>query len=1230
MQQSRECTPATSRPAMRVESIRPDAPEETEGFLDGTWAVLDADTWQRPQDPEPALDLRDTLRLILSPKFDEENAQLEGCVRIGTNGMAVVFRDKVLFIPPGADLRVNAMFEIERPADALVCNEEGLCRIGGNLISPRGEVSAAPPEPPKGSMKLVLPGSLVRTEAVGDSLLIYEYEGPQGGFKAAALKSAPDRMILFKSGEPLAIPVDMLDEYRIAVNRDKSLIQRYVDSLPALSPAQRAHLNKFCECVAQYHEENPGAKIPRRAERPGLEFSDDARKAALGALPDGERAGAIVHHIVPYSNVPRDAQCEKMASDPRNAIALTPAQNKRVEAVGSPFYYQNVLYAPKHVAERYGRLAVTPTSAVQTRVRAPAGAGSGRPRSPPVAATASQAAPPPGNPVPPPGETSPAAAARNEPHPTAPPALPAPAPVNSGSGPTARVVPQAQLDLKQALAAVKKGDLESVKQWVTSSNAPTDDSIYQALNAACDSNRMDTLRLLAGHLFERRAGAFDKWIELAVRGNHVDRIEALFRFRNNGESPEPAARALALGLPLATRLGKSGVLERLLHEEAQKPAPLVVGEALCAAAEAGKLDCAKRLLEVRPGVARSHGSLAAEAAMSGDQEAVARHLQRVGIELPAHVDQWLAVIDAWKALETDRNAGREAIQGDEKSERRTLATRLSEWNQPRREVAAVAPPRSVAAEPRPARSLARWVVPAFALVAAVVAPLVWRGLSGRGSKDLVGAGGDAPREPPAAKSVGANWRKSAVGQNIAEYVAAQSPEALREVLTLAVESGSGAAAERFGGAEAVRAVLKDPRLKVDEGLPPYGTPPLHLAVSLGHLDVVRWLLERGDIDVNAMWWHGKGVSDGYTPLHAACLFGQVDMIRLLQKERRVSVTQLTGTGDSALMIGATVGNREVIVELLLHRRSNLFAESRKGETAGRIARRLNHREIASLLGAAERTRLDLEVADTSGKSETGQAPSSTSSRPGPAELPPQNAGATTRGPQIGQSPEALHEVLMVAAEHGVGAAAEQLGSGPEAVRAVLKDPRLKVNEWMPSDGFPALNLAVANGHLDVVRWLLERDEIDVNAKLWNDGYAALHTACLYGQVDMIRLLQQDRRVSVTQLSGTGGDSALIVGARVGNPKVVVELLRHPDSNPFAESRDGETAGQIARRLGHHKVASLLDAAETLLKLKPADASRKSDAGLAQPSNPGTSSRPGPAELPPQNAGATTRGPQIGR
>jgi len=68
----------------------------------------------------------------------------------------------------------------------------------------------------------------------------------------------------------------------------------------------------------------------------------------------------------------------------------------------------------------------------------------------------------------------------------------------------------------------------------------------------------------------------------------------------------------------------------------------------------------------------------------------------------------------------------------------------------------------------------------------------------------------------------------------------------------------------------------------------YGWRPLHFAANNGHVDVVRFLLEKG-ANVNAQDHRGR------TPLHLAALDGHVDVVRfLLEKGANVNAQDHRG------------------------------------------------------------------------------------------------------------------------------------------------------------------------------------------------------------------------------------------------------------------------------------------------------------------------------------------------
>lgn len=77
-------------------------------------------------------------------------------------------------------------------------------------------------------------------------------------------------------------------------------------------------------------------------------------------------------------------------------------------------------------------------------------------------------------------------------------------------------------------------------------------------------------------------------------------------------------------------------------------------------------------------------------------------------------------------------------------------------------------------------------------------------------------------------------------------------------------------------------------------LPDTNAPLLHLAVSGGHLDTLRFLLQRYDININ-----GRN-NQGYTAIQLAVMGGRTDMVALLLEHGADVNTEDPGEGDARL------------------------------------------------------------------------------------------------------------------------------------------------------------------------------------------------------------------------------------------------------------------------------------------------------------------------------------------
>ncbi|MFP6855173.1 MAG: ankyrin repeat domain-containing protein, partial [Opitutales bacterium] len=101
----------------------------------------------------------------------------------------------------------------------------------------------------------------------------------------------------------------------------------------------------------------------------------------------------------------------------------------------------------------------------------------------------------------------------------------------------------------------------------------------------------------------------------------------------------------------------------------------------------------------------------------------------------------------------------------------------------------------------------------------------------------------------------------------------------------------------------------------------YATP-LHFAARKGHVDMVRYILEKG-IDVDAR------DSSGRTPLYAACWSGQPNVVQALL-EQNASVDVANANGATPVMVASRIGHAE-IVEILLNAGAKLNATDQHGQ-----------------------------------------------------------------------------------------------------------------------------------------------------------------------------------------------------------------------------------------------------------------------------------------------------------
>jgi len=121
-----------------------------------------------------------------------------------------------------------------------------------------------------------------------------------------------------------------------------------------------------------------------------------------------------------------------------------------------------------------------------------------------------------------------------------------------------------------------------------------------------------------------------------------------------------------------------------------------------------------------------------------------------------------------------------------------------------------------------------------------------------------------------------------------------------------------------------------------------GFPVFALACFFGHLDTARYLADNG-ADIHAVATNGSG----YNALTAAVTAGHTEIVKYLL-ERGLDSNYLYGPGYSPLLAAAANGHLE-IVKLLLAHGADSSATTNDGKSAVALATERGHSQIADFL-----------------------------------------------------------------------------------------------------------------------------------------------------------------------------------------------------------------------------------------------------------------------------------------
>ncbi|KAH8817549.1 hypothetical protein DL96DRAFT_389535 [Flagelloscypha sp. PMI_526] len=315
--------------------------------------------------------------------------------------------------------------------------------------------------------------------------------------------------------------------------------------------------------------------------------------------------------------------------------------------------------------------------------------------------------------------------------------------------------------------------------------------------------------------------------------------------------------------------------------------------------------------------------------------------------------------------------------------------------------------------------------------------------------------------------------------------------------------------------------------------------PLEGAASVGNMEIVRFLIEKG-ADVNAC------VGEHGSALQAGVCCRKLEIVRFLV-EKGAEVNARGGTYGSALQAGASHGSLE-IVRFLVEKGADVNASGGRHGSALQAGASYPSLEIVRFL-----VEKGADVNAGGGISGSAlQAGAYWGSLEIVGFLVEQGADVNASG---GEHSSALQagafngsmEIVLLLVEKGADmntsggfyGSALQAGAyvGSLEIVRFLVEKGADVNASGGTYG-SALQASAWSGNLEIVPFLVEKGA-DVNASGGIYG-TSLQASASYGSLEIVRFLAE-RGADVNASGGTYG-SALQAGARVGNLEIVVRFL----------------------------------------------------------------------------------------
>ncbi|CAF0726075.1 unnamed protein product [Brachionus calyciflorus] len=329
---------------------------------------------------------------------------------------------------------------------------------------------------------------------------------------------------------------------------------------------------------------------------------------------------------------------------------------------------------------------------------------------------------------------------------------------------------------------------------------------------------------------------------------------------------------------------------------------------------------------------------------------------------------------------------------------------------------------------------------------------------------------------------------------------------------------------------------------------------LTLASYKGHVDVVRYLLEKGaDCE--------HKTDEMHTALMEACMDGHVEVAKILI-ENGASVNMPPDAFESPLTLAACGGHVE-LADLLIDNHADLEERNDEGYTPLMEAAREGHEEMVALLLFHD--------ADINAITDETQETALTLACCGGCYEVAKFLLEAGADPNLGNA----STPLMEAAQEGHLELVQLLikaGANVNKFYTALITNGQNSNQNITSCE-SALSLACENGHTDVVAALIkagaESDRPDPDK-----GYTPLMKAARSGQLCTVQYLVNNCSVDLNKTSKNNESTALSFACANGHMQVIEFLLQN-GANPLHVLKDNTTCLIEASKNGHVKIVELL-------------------------------------------------------